>query len=74
MKKYIHIAKAIKPQLTKEACDLIAEEYAKLRSLDNDENDVARVLFHTIIAQYFFSIFLIYLCLGTDPTRDRPHT
>ncbi|CAG2118216.1 unnamed protein product, partial [Medioppia subpectinata] len=42
MKKYIHIAKAIKPKLTKEACDLIAEEYTKLRSHDNDKSDEAR--------------------------------
>ena len=42
MKKYIHIAKAIKPKLTAEACHLICEEYAKLRSFDNDGNDMAR--------------------------------
>lgn len=43
MKKYIHIAKAIKPKLTKAATDLICEEYAKLRSFDNDSEDIARV-------------------------------
>lgn len=34
MKKYIHIAKSMKPTLTDEARDTIAEEYAKLRSLE----------------------------------------
>ena len=67
MKKYIHIAKAIKPNLTKEACDLICEEYAKLRSLDNDENDVARVG-HTHLR------LLLFINLWLDSTRDRPHT
>lgn len=45
MKKYIHIAKAIKPQLTKEASDIIAEEYTKLRTFDLEQNDVSRVCF-----------------------------
>ncbi|XP_054158126.1 zygotic DNA replication licensing factor mcm3-like [Oppia nitens] len=42
MKKYIHIAKAIKPKLSKEACDLIAEEYTKLRSHETDTSEMAR--------------------------------
>ena len=32
MCKYIHVAKALKPVLTREACDLISTEYAKLRA------------------------------------------
>lgn len=42
MRKYIHIAKAIKPTLTKEASETIAEEYSRLRSLDAEHNDMAR--------------------------------
>ena len=44
MRKYVHLAKGLKPQLTKDAADLIAEEYTKLRNQDNLENDhLARV-------------------------------
>lgn len=32
MKRYIHIARAMKPVLTREACDVISTEYAKLRA------------------------------------------
>lgn len=39
MRKYIHVAKALKPSLTREAAEYIAEEYAKLRSQDNMQND-----------------------------------
>jgi DNA replication licensing factor MCM3 len=58
MKKYIHIAKIIKPKLTAEACDIISEEYSKLRSFELDQNDVARVglhfiLFHLILFECF---------------------
>lgn len=35
MRKYIHVAKALKPQLTREAAEHIADEYTKLRSQDN---------------------------------------
>lgn len=42
MKKYIHVAKLIKPILTREAAESIAEEYAKLRSQDQENPDVAR--------------------------------
>ncbi|XP_050677836.1 DNA replication licensing factor Mcm3 [Leptidea sinapis] len=42
MKKYLHIAKLIKPKLSQEACDVIADEYAKLRNQDMMESDVAR--------------------------------
>ena len=34
MRKYIHLAKGLKPQLTKDATDMIAEEYTKLRNQD----------------------------------------
>jgi DNA replication licensing factor MCM3 len=32
LKKYIEVAKCIKPSLTEEACEMIGEEYARLRS------------------------------------------
>lgn len=43
MRKYIHIARCMKPKLTEEASAVIAEEYSKLRSEDMVEYDVARV-------------------------------
>ncbi|XP_033230729.1 DNA replication licensing factor Mcm3 [Belonocnema kinseyi] len=42
MRKYIHIARCMKPKLTEEACKVIADEYSKLRSEDMMESDVAR--------------------------------
>ena len=43
MRKYIHFVKILKPVLTEEACEIIANEYSKLRSEDILESDVARV-------------------------------
>ena len=43
MRKYIHIAKGIQPQLTREAADCIADEYSKLRSQDATANNIAKV-------------------------------
>ncbi|XP_015905986.2 zygotic DNA replication licensing factor mcm3 isoform X1 [Parasteatoda tepidariorum] len=42
MKKYIHLAKAVKPILTKEACEILSEEYTKLRAFDTQNSDIAR--------------------------------
>merc|ERR1711970_1296164 len=42
MRKYIHIAKSIKPVLTREASETIAEEYSRLRSQDTEHTDMAR--------------------------------
>ncbi|XP_039290913.1 zygotic DNA replication licensing factor mcm3 [Nilaparvata lugens] len=42
MRKYINIAKVLKPVLTEEASEVISEEYSRLRSLDLLETDVAR--------------------------------
>ena len=39
MKKYIHFAKALKPQLTKAAADIIVEEYTRLRNQDLSQTD-----------------------------------
>lgn len=43
MKKYIHVAKIIKPVLTPESAAYIAEEYSRLRSQDSMSSDTARV-------------------------------
>ena len=42
MQKYIHIAKSIKPVLTREASEVISEEYSRLRSQDTEHTDMAR--------------------------------
>ncbi len=42
MKKYISVVKYIKPKLTEQACELISNEYSRLRSQDSTESDVAR--------------------------------
>lgn len=42
MKKYISVVKCIKPKLTEQACELISNEYSRLRSQDSTESDVAR--------------------------------
>jgi DNA replication licensing factor MCM3 len=42
MKKYISVVKCIKPKLTEQACELISNEYSRLRSQDTAESDVAR--------------------------------
>lgn len=46
MKKYIHIAKCMKPKLTEEASEVIADEYSKLRGQDMMDTNVARVSLH----------------------------
>ena len=43
MRKYIHIARAIKPVLTQEAADLLAEEYSRLRCFETENTNMARV-------------------------------
>jgi len=42
VRKYIEIAKCMKPSLTEEACEMIGEEYAKLRSQDFENAETAR--------------------------------
>lgn len=42
MRKYIHIAKRVKPQLTEEACLMIGEHYAQLRRIDENIADIAK--------------------------------
>lgn len=48
IRKYIHVAKLIKPVLTHEAAEHISQEYAKLRSHDEMNNDRARVCMFVI--------------------------
>ncbi|XP_003748528.1 maternal DNA replication licensing factor mcm3 [Galendromus occidentalis] len=42
LKKYIHLARQVKPALSDEAGRLISEEYPRLRSFDSDHSDMAR--------------------------------
>ncbi|XP_067142517.1 DNA replication licensing factor MCM3 isoform X2 [Centruroides vittatus] len=42
MRKYTYIARCLKPKLTQEACDCIAEEYAHLRTMETEHTDLAR--------------------------------
>lgn len=42
MRKYIHLAKCLKPRLTQEASDVIANEYSRLRSQDLADAQMAR--------------------------------
>lgn len=48
MRKYIHIAKMMKPELTDEAEKAISDEYAELRSREDDPKN-ARVIDYLII-------------------------
>ena len=44
MRKYVHVARDIRPVLTREAADYISDEYSKLRNQDNfQEDNIARV-------------------------------
>jgi len=42
IKKYIHIAKSMKPGLTDEAREVISEAYTKIRMFEREQEDVAR--------------------------------
>ncbi|KAG8442095.1 hypothetical protein GDO86_011042 [Hymenochirus boettgeri] len=44
IRKYIHVAKLIKPVLTQEAADFISQEYSKIRNHDQMNNDSARTM------------------------------
>lgn len=43
MKKYIHVARVLRPVLTREACDIISTEYTKLRAQETMGTDKAKV-------------------------------
>lgn len=42
MRKYIHLAKCLKPKLTEQACEAISVEYSRLRSIDMEDSNTAR--------------------------------
>lgn len=42
MRKYVHVARALKPVLTREACDVISTEYAKLRTQETASSGRAK--------------------------------
>eukprot|EP00795_Rhopilema_esculentum_P008113 gene8113-14030_t len=44
MKKYIHLAKAIRPALTQEAADLISQSYSDLRDQDTSGSDQQKTM------------------------------
>lgn len=44
MRKYIYMAKAIKPQLTEAASSYISDRYAELRSFDTSKSDRERTM------------------------------
>lgn len=44
MKKYIHVAKGIKPRLTKQAADKISNSYSALRDQENVGNETAKTM------------------------------
>lgn len=42
MRKYIHIAKRMKPQLTEEACLMIGEHYAQIRKMEREDKSIEK--------------------------------
>lgn len=67
MRKYIHFVKIMKPVLTEEASEVIAEEYSKLRSEETMESDVARVR-NRFRVKMFFNFFFL---MQTQPVTAR---
>lgn len=45
VRKYIHMAKAVKPKLTSSAAEYISECYSEMRSFDTSKTDQERVIF-----------------------------
>ena len=54
MRKYIQLAKETKPVLTRHAADFIADEYSKLRNVDNLQQDNVARVFDWKINNFFF--------------------
>ena len=42
LRKYIHIAKRVKPQLTEEACLMIGEHYSQLRKIEEEDKSIVK--------------------------------
>ena len=59
LKKYIHVARALKPVLTRESCDLISTEYTKLRAQETANRDDAKV-FIRLLYTWVSKIWLIH--------------
>lgn len=70
MRKYIHIAKSIKPTLSKEACEVVAEEYSRLRSQDVEHADIARVSYIDSVQLGLFSCFFTQLIFPSCMKRS----
>ena len=61
MRKYIHVAKDMKPILTRAAADFIADEYSKLRNQDNlQQENIARVCV-SLVLWMFYACVLTFL-------------
>lgn len=60
MRKYIHIARCMKPKLTEEASEVIAAEYSKLRSEESIDSDTARVNNFSYFSYYLTLRYLLY--------------
>lgn len=60
MRKYIHIARCMKPKLTEEASEVIAAEYSKLRSEESIDSDTARVNNFSYFSYYLTLCYLLY--------------
>lgn len=60
MRKYIHIARCMKPKLTEEASEVIAAEYSKLRSEESIDSDTARVNNFSYFPYYLTLRYLLY--------------
>lgn len=58
LRKYLHMAKGVKPVLTEEAAAYISKSYTELRSFDTSKTDQERV---GLLFQYLFSLFIIHL-------------
>ncbi|MCP9265227.1 Maternal DNA replication licensing factor mcm3 [Dirofilaria immitis] len=55
VRKYIHMAKSVKPKLTEEASAYISECYAELRSFDTSISDRER----SVIVRMYFGILIV---------------
>ena len=62
MRKYIHVARNIRPALTREAAEHLADEYSKLRNqeMGGTQSMIARVSGHLKpIFHWAFSLFFV---------------
>ncbi len=75
MRKYVHVAKDMKPTLTRAAADYIAEEYTKLRSQENmQQSNIAKVgltkiMYNSFIGLYHCSYLSMWIVCPPPSTR-----